>query len=336
MFSAENPNVHRFCTDSLPLHDRLARWREEFGQPVMRLDFDPLGDEPYWCETALMALPNLGMGTLAVRGASVARTPGLIARDNKDDIVMCLRIQGAMSISSHGRDISLASGDAMLLSYTDPTTVRFAGNGGCYIGLQIPREMIEPRVIAVDDAVMRRIPRTSESLQLLTRYLDALKDWPGPSSPALQHAVVTHVHDLMALTIGATPHTVELAEARGLRAARLESIKKYVVENLHRGELSAAAVAARHCITPRYLHKLFEGEEMSFSRFVLDRRLRRTWHLLKHPRYDGQTITAIAHEAGFNDLSYFNRCFRRRYQATPSSVREQSRRGRSTSMVRKE
>ncbi|RUX33774.1 helix-turn-helix domain-containing protein, partial [Mesorhizobium sp. M7A.F.Ca.CA.002.09.1.1] len=35
----------------------------------------------------------------------------------------------------------------------------------------------------------------------------------------------------------------------------------------------------------------------------------------------GRSITAIAYEAGFNDLSYFNRAFRRRYDATPSDVR---------------
>jgi AraC-like DNA-binding protein len=38
-------------------------------------------------------------------------------------------------------------------------------------------------------------------------------------------------------------------------------------------------------------------------------------------RFAGRTITEIAFEAGFNDLSYFNRTFRRRYSATPSDVR---------------
>jgi AraC-like DNA-binding protein len=33
------------------------------------------------------------------------------------------------------------------------------------------------------------------------------------------------------------------------------------------------------------------------------------------------SITAIAFDAGFGDLSYFNRTFRRRYGATPSDIR---------------
>lgn len=164
------------------------------------------------------------------------------------------------------------------------------------------------------------------------RYLAVLDGSPFPASAALQQALAAHVHNLTALTIGASADAAgELAAGRSLRHARLASIKAYVDANIHQGELSATAVAARHGITPRYLHKLFEGEETSFSGYVLARRLERALHLLKQPRCANQTITAIAHEAGFNDLSCFNRCFRRRYLTTPSSVRAQARRGRGFS-----
>jgi AraC-like DNA-binding protein len=35
----------------------------------------------------------------------------------------------------------------------------------------------------------------------------------------------------------------------------------------------------------------------------------------------GLTISTIAFNCGFGDLSYFNRCFRHRFGATPSEVR---------------
>jgi AraC-like DNA-binding protein len=43
------------------------------------------------------------------------------------------------------------------------------------------------------------------------------------------------------------------------------------------------------------------------------------------PRYAGRSISAVTYEAGFGDLSYFNRTFRRRCGATPSNVREVAR-----------
>jgi AraC-like DNA-binding protein len=43
--------------------------------------------------------------------------------------------------------------------------------------------------------------------------------------------------------------------------------------------------------------------------------------MLGDPRFVGRTISAIAFDAGFGDLSYFNRVFRRRYGLTPSDAR---------------
>jgi AraC-like DNA-binding protein len=43
--------------------------------------------------------------------------------------------------------------------------------------------------------------------------------------------------------------------------------------------------------------------------------------MLTDPRRAGHKISAIALDAGFGDLSYFNRVFRRRYDETPSAAR---------------
>ena len=85
---------------------------------------------------------------------------------------------------------------------------------------------------------------------------------------------------------------------------------------------SATVLAARHGITPRYLHKLFEDDAMTYSQYVLEQRLALTCRRLRDPRLAGRTVSSIAHDAGFGDLSYFNRTFRRRYGVTPSGARE--------------
>ena len=47
--------------------------------------------------------------------------------------------------------------------------------------------------------------------------------------------------------------------------------------------------------------------------------------MLSDPRLAERTISAIAYDAGFGDLSHFNRAFHRRYGETPSDVRAGSR-----------
>jgi AraC-like DNA-binding protein len=61
---------------------------------------------------------------------------------------------------------------------------------------------------------------------------------------------------------------------------------------------------------------------MSFTDHVLAQRLAFAHRLLSAPHRRSMKISAIAFDAGFGDLSYFNRTFRRRYGVSPSDVRE--------------
>jgi AraC-like DNA-binding protein len=107
----------------------------------------------------------------------------------------------------------------------------------------------------------------------------------------------------------------------GARAARLSAIKTDIRAGVGQTNLSLEAIARHQGISPRYVRKLFELEGTTFTEFVLDQRLARAHRMLIDRQFGDRTIGAIAFEAGFGDLSYFNRAFRRRYGATPSDVR---------------
>ena len=185
------------------------------------------------------------------------------------------------------------------------------------------------RAISLDAAggpALRLIPAPAPALRLLTRYLRIVAGGPVPSSAQLTDAVVTHLHDLMALSLSASaagPGALPACDP-GARAARLAAIKADVGRHLTDSSLGVAALAARHGITPRYLHKLFEDDAMTYSQYVLDQRLALAYRRLRSPRSAARTVSSIAHDTGFGDLSYFNRAFRRRYGITPSGARGRS------------
>jgi AraC-like DNA-binding protein len=137
----------------------------------------------------------------------------------------------------------------------------------------------------------------------------------------MRQLLVTQLCDLVAVTMGATRDAAAVAEGRGIRAARLRAIKADIEAHLALGDVSAASVARRQKVSDSYIRKLFEGEQTSFSEFVLGRRLLRVHRLLMDPRRVKQSIASLAFEAGFGDLSYFNRAFKRCYGATPSEIR---------------
>jgi AraC-like DNA-binding protein len=75
-------------------------------------------------------------------------------------------------------------------------------------------------------------------------------------------------------------------------------------------------------ITARYVHLLLEETGARFSHHVLERRLEKAEALLRDPQWQDRLIIEIAAEAGFTDISHFNRAFRRKFLATPSAIRE--------------
>jgi AraC-like DNA-binding protein len=157
---------------------------------------------------------------------------------------------------------------------------------------------------------------------LLMQYVHVLRAEGPTSDLTLARQVSDHMTDLVALALGARGDVAEFAAGRGVRAARLAAIKADILAKLHNRDLSIAVIAGRHGVTPRYVHKLFEREGTTFSAFMLQHRLARAQQMLKDRRYDDHTISVIAFECGFSDLSYFNRTFRRAYNATPSDIRE--------------
>jgi AraC-like DNA-binding protein len=218
----------------------------------------------------------------------------------------------------------LMTRDSISLNFNHPAPVKF-------LGFRVPRDAIAPLAGSIDDALIRMVPAGSEAIKLLVTYARAIaEEQQSLDTPELQRLVATHIHDLIAVAAGATRDGYAIAEGRGIRAARLRAIMSDITANLLDCDLTVATVAQRQRVTPRYLHKLFEGEELTFSTFVLSQRLSRAHRMLCDPRFGDRSISSVAFDVGFSDLSYFNRTFRRRYDATPSDIRHSARRNGSS------
>ena len=323
MTSAADSAAIHFSTNALPARDRMPIWREAFGREVLRVDSDPLPDVPFFAELSLQALPGLRAVMGSLGGSVDRRTPELVASDD-DDLGLAVNVAGTFISSQRGREVRSGSGDAQIMSCGDPG-IFIRPEAGQIVGLRVPRTALAALVTNVDDTVMRPIARDSEALRLLMAYIGTLHDAKAMATPDLRHSVVTHIHDLIALTIGATRDAAAVAQGRGVRAARLRAIKADIRKNLANPELSISAIARRHRLTPRYIQILLGGEGTTYSDFVLGQRLSAIHRALSKPGSDAK-ISALAFDSGFGDLSYFNHSFRRLYGASPSDVRAEARR----------
>jgi AraC-like DNA-binding protein len=241
--------------------------------------------------------------------------------ERDDDFSFHMNLSGLSLVSGQRGETTLRDGDAMLLSYSVSRTISRPDLVDHRV-IRLPRAALSPLVRNIDDAVLCRIPRGTGMLRLLQSYVDAVFDDPAPAIPQMRHLVVAQLCDLIAVTLGATRDAAAVARGRGIRAARLRAIKDDIEAHLANGDLSPGAVAKRQGISDSYMRKLFEGEGTSFSQFVLGRRLEHARRMLTEPRWIHRSIASIAFDAGFGDLSYFNRTFKRCYGLTPSDMRD--------------
>ncbi len=236
-----------------------------------------------------------------------------------DDLILVIVETGVWFGNERGRDIRLTPGSATFCSKIE------ASKGVAYgrrAMIRVPHETIAPMCGGITDSFYRPIAPDTDALRLIRPYVRAIQD--HAVTPGLQRVAATHVHDLLALLIGATRDGTEVARGRGLAAARLQAIKDDIARNLEDGDVSGGAIAMRHQVTVRYIQMLFENEGVTFTAYVTARRLERAHRLLTGVRYQREKISTIAYDAGFKDLSHFNRLFRRRYGASPSDVRAQA------------
>jgi AraC-like DNA-binding protein len=312
----------RFSTADLPASDRVTMWRDHYAKTLFRAEAEPFCDSSFRAAVVSRALPELHLLFGSLSPVRVTRTRAFLA-DGNDDLALIINYAGRLAATARSREVTLQEGDAVLVSSGEMVAFNRSTSGGSF-SIRIPHSVLSSLVADLDDAVMRRIPCGTGLLKLLTGYVNPLLNEDVPVTPEFCRLAVAHVHDLVALTVGATREAAQAAQNRGMRAARLNSAKAHIAKNSCDPMLSIRSVARDLGVTPRYLQSLFEHDGSTFSTFLLNQRLVRAHRMLTNPKFDRYRVSAIAYEAGFGDISYFNRCFRQRYGITPRDVRGQA------------
>jgi AraC-like DNA-binding protein len=179
-------------------------------------------------------------------------------------------------------------------------------------------------LVAHPEDLSGRSLRPGPALNLLKGYLRWLASFKNPLSSELASTIGVHLLDLLAATLEPTAEAANIVTERGIKAARLQAILAEVARRFDEPDFNLDDVAAALGISRRYVQKLLEGTEKSFTEHLAECRLERAFAMLSDPHHLHSAITDVAFGVGFGDLSHFNRAFRRRFGETPSGVRAAS------------
>jgi AraC-like DNA-binding protein len=313
-FEGNGMGTLHFSTRALPASKRLSALRQLFDTSV---NLEVAADPEQVVAMTMYRSPGLRRAEmLSSFTARLSRGSSMLA-DGEDTVCLMINNSGRMAVTQRGHQGVAEPGDAVLLVYRETARVDF--DASTYLSVRVPFSALAP-LADVGCAAGHRITRDTEPLRLLKSYVSSLPS--QMSDQPLNRIVATHIYDLIALSIGAMGVGRGLASDRSVRTARLESMKADLVSDT---TVTLDQLAMRYRISPRSVQLLFEQAGTTFSEYVLAKKLDKARRLLISPRYAEWPISAIAYEAGFGDLSYFNRRFKQRYLSTPSEMRKETR-----------
>jgi AraC-like DNA-binding protein len=317
--------MHRlvFSSEELPteLDDqrRFALWCDLYNARYGEFDFRRADDGPFSMRSEFGVMGDTAIARSSGTAITASRTAQSAASDKQNDFVVGLNRGNATGhMLQRGREVVCATGQAMFWSYAEPSESRIER----WIGLTIPRARLLELVADAEDLLARPIDPNSPALRHLDRYLDFLfGSQELDDEPLLAEVHRAALVDLTALALGAGRDASELARAGGLRAARIQEILAEIRRDFANPAFSAELVGMRLGLSSRYVQELLQVTKSTFSERVLELRLQKARTMLGDPRCVRLKISDIAYACGFNEASYFNRCFRRRFGASPTQYR---------------
>jgi AraC-like DNA-binding protein len=268
--------------------------------------------------------PELRIVRAALSPGFLFRDDDLL-RDDDDRIGFVVAVSGELTARHLEREVRVAPGDATMMLMGATGGIGSRENFVVFDMLISPAEW-EARGAWHEDLLMQRLWGRSETMQLLRRYIGSLAR-SGLAAFRNDHTIVRrHIIDLMVLAATTRQHIGQSNESTVV-AARLAGALDYITSHCSDTDLSLTKVARTLRISPRYLQRLLQLSGTSFTEHVIEVRLKRAFSLLTADNSINVRICDIALQAGFSDISYFNRLFRSRFGDTPKGVRAHARTG---------
>ncbi|MFK4721214.1 AraC-like DNA-binding protein [Bradyrhizobium niftali] len=319
MQQADAPNffVKRYTG---PAHGRdYERWREELCRRTFRVDIQPGAGDTIDCKLQVSLLGGVMMAVASGSSAEISRTRETL-KDGYDGLSLVIATSGRILLRHEEHSIELSESQMGLGDMSVLCGTRMSNNCEAK-AIRIPRSLLLTICPKAEDRLGMVLGGQAPIREAILRY-HALAANVGPHTDVVgQHLMAQHMVDLIALLLGTDADRTELANSRGHSAARLDLLRADVIANLSRNDLTIYSVAQKAGLSPRHAQRMFEQTGTTFTEFLLEQRLLLVRKLLLDPLNRWRKVSDLAHSAGFPDVSYFNRVFRRRFGVTPSDMR---------------
>ncbi len=308
-------------TDMLPqgLNDRqrFVRFSELFEHFSNTAELDAASDVPFRAAMNSIHIGTTMLGRCDGTFSTVRREHRQVLATSDDRYCLARNTGDRTALVVHrGREFAMRPGAMALLKLDEPFVSADGATHRRFTNVHLPATTLQSMVPHVGNMVAREL-EPGGPLSLALNYSNRLLDHPSAADEA-GVVIAAHLLDLVALGLGAQGDQALAARRGGLRAVRLTALLSVLGQRFSEPDFSAQKLAAAARLSERYVNELLYEAGASFTTRLNELRLAKAARLLA---MTSGRIGDIAFECGFNDLSYFNRSFRRRFGLTPTAAR---------------
>jgi AraC-like DNA-binding protein len=304
-------------TRALPSAERFGRWSDELAHNFFPVGVRRPGTSPFTGRLEQYALGPLAVYVSTADAFTPFRTAKGIAQSDPEQLQLHVVRRGRCRFSQQDRADTLTAGDLTTFDSSRPFTVQ-SGRHEVII-FSFPKVLLGADADRIGRRTAKRVPGDAGVAGIAVRFLGDLADGLGNGSiPERDSGLADTVIGLLRAIYSDGPHPD--VPVRPL----LAQVKSFIVAHLQEPDLTPDRIAAAHFISTRYLHKLFEAETLSVSRWMQRERLERCRHDLADPALTRDSIQTIARRWGFTDANHFSRVFSTTYGRSPRQYRERN------------
>ncbi|MCS3450181.1 MULTISPECIES: helix-turn-helix domain-containing protein [Bradyrhizobium] len=305
-----------WTTHDLPSDQQFGFWREVLCQAFITLNPTRKSRGAFSGSVEANLLSDVNVTRLLTEEHRVIRGAKEIRKTPLEYYFVNMQIKGDVLAKQRGREVLIKPHEFYVVDSTEPYDLDYRSDLEIF-SFRVPKRRLDPLLKNASGSTAIRVSRETPTGRLAVDFLQSVLEQPQ-LPPEAGETLADMIAKLVALSLGGSSQVVETAEPSARRAL-LGSILRYIDVNSSNPALSVEAACRRFHITPRYLHRLFETAGTTFGATIREKRLKRCAFELS--RTPDRPIATVAFACGFNDISYFNRLFKKTFDASPTEYR---------------
>ena len=303
---------NEFSTEDLNTRHRFDAWRDAICSRLIRAEARQIARDDFSGSFSYSALSGLEIATHTSHTSLIwQRTRNCIRRHPNHDFYLGIVKSGKGRLIQNGHSSLVSAGDIVI--YDADAPFDFAMDKMMIDIVHLPRQLMEKEAPGISVLSGQCLDLNRPGIISLKQMVaEAYLFNADQEQPCLTEQFANTLFSVIAVGINLQQSNVPL------KADLYQRIVSYLRQKLHNHQLSVAMIANAHHISSRTVSRIFAAHDTTPMNFVWQERLTACRRILTEGK--ARSVTQVALDHGFSDMSHFSLAFRKAFGCSPSSL----------------